>query len=463
MAEPTSPQPKRGSAATWRWRPTLAKVASLAFILEIALGLRIVAADAVDLYVHRGGSDRLCLFPDTLIYWALARTIRVSAPYEIVEWGDISHFALRTPGYPLFLALCQSCFGERTLPVRLVQAGLGTLSVFLVYLLARLVLAQHEPESPSEGSRSHRWTIPLVAAVVAAVNPYYFFMSSLILSEAVFVPLMLAFLCGLASLWDESGRSAASAGWKPFLVAVMSGCAAGAAILVRPSWSLFVPAVLATWVAANLHGRRAFAAAARLAFVCVLGVVVLMAPWWIRNARIFGRFVPTALWMGASLYDGLNPKATGASDMTFLGDPEIWPLDEQDLDAELARRAVDFARENPGRTIALAVSKLGRFWSPWPNAEGFRSPVLAIMSTVIELPILVLLALGAWDRRRDVRAFALLGGPLLYFCMLHLVFASSMRYRIPAEMSALGLVGVGLMRARVSWSVIGRRSSVALN
>ena len=37
----------------------------------------------------------------------------------------------------------------------------------------------------------------------------------------------------------------------------------------------------------------------------------------------------------------------------------------------------------------------------------------------------------------------LLAGPLFYFCALHLVFASSMRYRIPAEVPAMGLAAVG--------------------
>ena len=51
----------------------------------------------------------------------------------------------------------------------------------------------------------------------------------------------------------------------------------------------------------------------------------------------------------------------------------------------------------------------------------------------MELPLFGLMVLGAWDRRRDPRAWALLAGPLFYFCALHLVFASSMRYRIPGR------------------------------
>ena len=61
----------------------LAGAASLALILQVALRMRLVTAAAVDLYVHRGGSDRLCLFPDTTIYWGLARTIRTGRTVRI--------------------------------------------------------------------------------------------------------------------------------------------------------------------------------------------------------------------------------------------------------------------------------------------------------------------------------------------------------------------------------------------
>ena len=139
-------------------------------------------------------------------------------------------------------------------------------------------------------------------------------------------------------------------GLKASLIALGSGGVAGLAILVRPSWALFVPVVLCIWVIAKLYDRHERTVAARGAILFMIGLALVMSPWWARNARIYGRFVPTALWMGASLYDGLNPSATGASDMDFLHDREIWPLDEQDQDAELTRRAIAFAtRESVSR------------------------------------------------------------------------------------------------------------------
>src|SRR5262249_44180889 len=147
MAVPSSPAPVSQPSATGRWAGVLGRLASLALVLELALALRVVAADAIEWYVRRKGTDpgRLGVFPDTRTYWELARTIRAGDRYGIVEFGDIPHFALRTPGYPLVLAACQAVFGERTLAVRLVQAVLGTLCVYLVYCLVQKL----DGDSPS--------------------------------------------------------------------------------------------------------------------------------------------------------------------------------------------------------------------------------------------------------------------------------------------------------------------------
>jgi 4-amino-4-deoxy-L-arabinose transferase-like glycosyltransferase len=400
----------------------------IATAVEVGLILRILAADAVEWHVQRSGRAGVCVFPDADYYWKLAQTIRRGELYQIVEWGDIPRFALRTPGYPLFLAGCQFVAGDNPLAARLAQAALGSLTVWLVYRLTRSIV----------GSDSK---VPAIAAGLTAVHPYMILMSAVLLSEAVFVPLMLASLWGMAVLWDrETGGRAAAA------TALGVGCASGAAVLTRPSWLLFVPAMLVAWAACRLVGRRPIGPAVRGAALAAAGFAAVMAPWWYRNATIYGEFVPTALWMGASLYDGLNPKANGASDMRFLADPDVWPMDERDQDAELARRAKAFVRAEPGKALRLAAVKLARYWSPWPNADVARSPLATIAGAVVMGPVLGLIAVGLWALRADPRAWVLLAGPILYFCALHMVFASSMRYRTPGEVPAMGLAAVGLAR-----------------
>src|SRR5947209_7224971 len=117
---------------------------SLWRVLEAALAARVLAACAVQWYVDRGPTPRICIFPDAEYYWALAGTIREGSLYEIVEWGDIPHFALRTPGYPLFLAACRTLLGEHPMGVRLAQAGLGAVTVWLAHRLTRTVMGEQD-------------------------------------------------------------------------------------------------------------------------------------------------------------------------------------------------------------------------------------------------------------------------------------------------------------------------------
>jgi hypothetical protein len=137
--------------------------------------------------------------------------------------------------------------------------------------------------------------------------------------------------------------------------------------------------------------------------------------------------------------------------MRFLDDREIRRLDEETLDASLRSQAWAFARAHPARALELALIKTARFWSPWPNAETLRSPLIAVASAIVTLPIYALMIAGAWDRRRDLRALILLAGPLLYFWVLHTIFVGSIRYRIPAAVPALGLAAMGAERLLRSW------------
>src|SRR5262249_46084411 len=265
----------------------------------------------------------------------------------------------------------------------------------------------------------------------------------------LFIPLMLLSLLGLAALWQGT-QAQYRAGALPATLgagalALATGVAGGAAILTRPSFALFVPAALVGWLLSCVPARQSDVrrTAWRGAALVLAGMVIIMSPWWVRNARIYGRFVPTSVWFGASLYDGLNPRATGASNMSFRDEPEFRTLSEVDQDATLARRALDFARNHPGLVLELAAIKLGRYWSPWLNAEEYQSRVMAVMSAAVVIPIYLLIIAGIWDRRGDPRSLIILAGPVLYFCAVHLVFVSSVRYRISGEMAAFPLAAIG--------------------
>ena len=252
--------------------------------------------------------------------------------------------------------------------------------------------------------RANGEKIALVAAAWTAIDPYTIGMSVLLLSEALFIPFMLIGLWGLAAVWDDrkvdEGPLPAGEGLLKLARPILVGLLTAAAVLTRPSWLPFV--------ACAEGARMVFSREKMIGKLCETTLIlssfcVLMFPWWFRTVRATGRFAPTAIWVGASLYDGLNPAATGASDMRFLDRPEFRSLGETEQDEALRHAALDFARTNPTKVVRLAMVKFGRFWSPWPNDSNLSSPLVALASSLAVLPGFAFAAFGLWESRRDAR------------------------------------------------------------
>lgn len=393
----------------------------LALLLGAALVLRLAAG----WWWQSRLPDRFAFgFGDSVSYWELARTIAEGQPYQ---YGSPDARVFRTPGYPFLLAPIFLVAGPNPPVVwgRVLGAVLGTVAVAGVWWLARRLF----------GGRAG-W----IAGSVAAVYPGAIFTSALVLSEAPFCPLLIAQLILWTLAWQTTSRRQAAA------LALAAGLVAGAATLVRPSWLLFTPgAAVLGLVLGRPRKRHLVLGAAMLA-----GLVAVMAPWWLRNARLTGHFVPTTLQVGASLYDGLNPLATGASNMKLLqqressqrwveqyaevqdsGPREYW------LDRDLRREAVAWARSHPRRVVALAAVKFLRMWNVWPNEPSLSTWPARLAVLVSYLPVLILGILGAGRSIRQGWPHVLCWLPAAYFTLLHVVFVSSIRYRQPAM---LGLI-----------------------
>lgn len=412
---PTSPDQSTASASDLRW---------LALLLAVALGVRIAAAVLWQGYVAR---DRF-VFGDSESYWTLARAIAAGEPFE---YGRNGPKIFRTPGYPVLLASLFMVFGDDppVLVARCLSAICGTIAVAGVWLLARRLFG-----------RSAAW----VAGLAAAFYPGQIAISVLVLTEPAFCALLPFQLLLWSAAWQAGPER------RRLLLALASGLVAAAATLVRPSWLLFVPFAAGIGLVFGRPRKRHGLIAAGL----LLGLIAGMLPWWIRNARVVGHFVPTTLQMGASLYDGWNPHATGASEMSYVpqfqemerraeasGEANLEDTFEYRLDRRMHEAAVAWALDNPAAVLRLAAVKFARIWNIWPNEPAFSTPAVRLAVAATYLPLLLLGLAGAvWTARRGW-PYLLCWLPALYLTLMHMVFVGSIRYREPAMIGWMVLAG----------------------
>lgn len=382
----------------------------LLVILCCALIVRVAAALFVQDRLDRVWKRSFVIEGDAGGYWKLAGKLAAGDEFAVYDPPRRVH---RMPGFPAVLAASIRMFGPNLLPARLVLAVVGTTACAVVYLLGRELFDRR---------------VGLIAAGLTAFSPVMVGFSVVILSETLFALCMLLSLLALAKLVKtdftrERRRRAVT-------LALTAGATIAAACYVRPSWLPAAPMFAAVWLLLADHKKQAL-----LRGLLVLAAVfVLLLPWAYRNDRVTGHWVFTTLWVGPSLYDGLNPEATGGSDMRFFDVEQAGrTMTEYEVDRHYRRRAWEFVKQNPGRAIELAGLKLVRFWKPWPSAPEFDSVPYRLGVAVFFLPAVVLAARGWWIHRRDAWAWLLTLGPAIYFCAVHLVFVASLRYRLPAE------------------------------
>ena len=188
----------------------------------------------------------------------------------------------------------------------------------------------------------------------------------------------------------------------------------------------------------------------------LLPLALVMTPWWQRSQRLTGHFVPTTLQVGASLYDGLNSQATGASNMKPVAEFERLYLErhtaEEDetaaqveyrLDQRLQEEALGWLGTQPRAALRLAGIKFLRIWNIWPNEASFSAPGVRLAVAVTYIPLLILGLVGAVRTLGGGWPYWLCWFPAVYFTALHVVFVGSIRYRQPA-MLALMVLAAGV-------------------
>ncbi|MDA0833798.1 MAG: glycosyltransferase family 39 protein [Planctomycetota bacterium] len=387
--------------ATSRW---------LWIVLALAFLARILAAMMLQYQLDHVWKRDFFIPGDAEGYWELGKSIAAGQDYSVY---DPPRRVLRMPGFPLVLSGSVALFGNSFFAARIVLAFFGTLGCAAVYLLGRELFNDRAA---------------LVGTAIAAAMPTFVLFSVVMLSETLFALFMLLNLWAFAVFLRKCNSNASLASilcW-----AFIGGVLVTVASYVRPSWILVGFIFPAVWWICRKFSRQA----ALQGVVMIAGMIVSLAPWAWRNYLVTDKFVPMTLWMGASLYDGLNPQATGESEMSFFERDQLpLKMSEYEIDRHYRNAAWEFVKANPGKTMTLAYYKFVRYWKPWPNATVFRN-MTVILGTLIGFSFLIGSAIaGGWTLRDSHWALVLLAGPVIYFCLIHMVFVSSLRYRLPGE------------------------------
>jgi Dolichyl-phosphate-mannose-protein mannosyltransferase len=290
---------------------------------------------------------------DAKTYARIARNVLEQHSFSDSEAAPYEPTLIRLPGYPLFLAAIYKVFGHgNNGAVRIVQALIDTATCGLVALLA----FYWQPDE------KRKRVTALAALALAAICPFTTIYAATILSEVPSIFLALA-ACVAATIAFQSDDDRRSLKWW-----CAAGLLAGFGTMFRPDSGLFFAAlglvlVVTALVRLKERWRRTVLSAAAFSLTFAL----VLAPWTIRNWRVFHLFQPLAP-MYAEMPDEFVPRGyirwlkTWLDNQQYI-DPFWWELDVKQMSADdLPDEAFDSDAERD-RVVAL----IDQYNHPAPN------------------------------------------------------------------------------------------------
>ncbi len=335
---------------------------------------------------------------DTDGYRRLAENLVTHGTFGV----DDAPTAYRPPLYPLLLAGCVALGDAGRLAIGVLHVVLGVATVALVWVLGATVGWSTRQTDASRGNPTPphcnggafagganflktRFTNcgAALAALLVALDPILLAQSALVMTETLAAFLTTA---GLVALTWAACRPTAYR-------AMLAGATLGLGVLCRPTllpWIVLVAVVLwlrgpganAGWSSSardtvgQAHCGTRHSLTIPAAFL--LGVLIVLSPWAIRNQLQFGRPIVTTTHGGYTLLVANNPEfyqwlGTGAWGSVWRADRfnADWyqrrPHDELQADRLAYAEAWRNIRRAPGTFFYACVVRLGRFCSPLPH------------------------------------------------------------------------------------------------
>ncbi|MCH7700272.1 MAG: hypothetical protein IID37_01175 [Planctomycetes bacterium] len=423
-----------------------------AILLAVFMAAVVVRAAWLIRQTWQTGDLSSLTFDDERWYWRMAESLHRGDGLV----GEFGHRAARMPLYPAALSLVAgSAHGIAW--VKIGQVFVGALAAVFAAVLARDVA--HSTIAPDHAidadgpARATNMTLVagLAAGMLVALDPLLVGVTSLLLTETLLI-------AELSAIWyvgwqitgfsqpraaathreqpaTTAGRHSSNVHWMAITALTV------ATVYTRPS---SLAPLVGLFVFLLIHRRFELSVAVRTLGV-VLVLILSLTPWAWRNQRLTGDRCWLTHRAGISLYDGVGPHATGASDLADIKNaPAVRGLGEAEWNAYFRDQAYRSIREDPARIIGLAWIKMQRMWSPFLHTNEYQASVVRIVVAGWTLLLYAFALLGAWAMRHRWSAVAFLLMPAICLSALHSVFVGSVRYRLGALPMLAVLAAIGL-------------------
>jgi len=352
-------------------------------------------------------------FPDEVRFLSEAQIF-----YESGEFWTNTNRAFEMPATGILYGLILSIFqGEvnSIIAIRLFQSILLILQSLLIYKISKIIFN-------NKGASK-------LALMIALFYPMFVFYQGLLLSETIFNTFLICAIFYMYK-WKKQGLLID----KNFF---FSNLFFIAAIYTKGTIALFHPIAIFLFylVNSNTKNRKKISYIFLLSIVCY---IALLLPWSLRNYQIFNSFVPFTTSSSANLYLGANVanKSGGVDwakdvELDFVKSTE--QLGEIEKSKVYKEKALNFIVDHPKEYFYLMWKKFIRLYSIVPNHESYQGFFYSFILSVSYGPVLFFFIASIFIFYKMWRELIPIYLLVLYFTAIHILFISSIRYRLPLE------------------------------
>jgi hypothetical protein len=402
------------------------RILILVLIFFMALGVRLLNWQS-----HRTEVSEVQTFV-VLNYKHLARLIHqngVASLYEASSSTSNPGLLGHPPGYPIMLSFIYKIAPESDTAIQISQVVLDSLCAVIIFLLAAELLPT---------------AVGTIAGLMAAFAPQFSWNSIQLLPDSLTaLPILLALY--LIALTRHRPR---------ILLILIAGMLLGVSCWLRANALLLAPFTALLFPAIFKRGQRL-----RPALTIIGGACLVIAPLTIRNAIVFGKFIPVSLGAGQTLIEGIADYNIDGS----LGFPQtdielirgeaaaynrpdyansLFTPDGVERDRARTVRGLAAIRAHPFWFAGVMVRRTGSMLrlertplrlsttNSGVRQRLFQCPLLAIQKlfiTAIFLP-LVLMGAGILVYQRQFQSLAILFVVPCYYCCTQSALHTEYRY-----------------------------------